>query len=185
MKTIDKSVGKGDTNLPIDVIKIQNLINNNNTYTKLAKPLPLTGIANNTLNKAIATFQSNHPDLPTSDGRVDPHGKTINALKQYSNTEQQCRNYYPLRFNTQHLQTSFDTTLFLNLYAKQFPSPLLTATRSGGLKILMDNMIADSDLNNIFWAAYMLATTKHECANTWQPIGEYGKGSGATVRKDY
>lgn len=42
MITIDKSVGKGGEDRPIDVINIQNLINNNNTYTKLTKPLPLS-----------------------------------------------------------------------------------------------------------------------------------------------
>ena len=31
--------------------------------------------------------------------------------------------------------------------------------------------------------AYMLATVKHECADTWQPIEEYGKGKGKEYGK--
>src|SRR5262245_47236420 len=43
-----------------------------------------------------------------------------------------------------------------------------------GLELLGRNMEDDSDLKNVQWAAYMLATVKHECANTWMPITERG-----------
>jgi hypothetical protein len=39
-------------------------------------------------------------------------------------------------------------------------------------------MAADAALTDMRWAAYMLATVKHECAETWRPIEEYGKGAG-------
>ena len=32
----------------------------------------------------------------------------------------------------------------------------------------------DPDLTDLRWAAYMLATVQHECANTWAPIVERG-----------
>jgi putative chitinase len=38
-------------------------------------------------------------------------------------------------------------------------------------------MEADPALRNLQWGAYMLATVKHECANTWQPITERGPRS--------
>jgi putative chitinase len=43
-----------------------------------------------------------------------------------------------------------------------------------GLELLGRNMEEDSDLTNLQWAAYMLATVKHECADKWMPITEFG-----------
>lgn len=40
------------------------------------------------------------------------------------------------------------------------------------------NSTESSDLTNITYLAYMLATIKHETANTYLPIAEYGKGKG-------
>lgn len=36
----------------------------------------------------------------------------------------------------------------------------------------------DQDLNDVRWAAYMLATVKWECANKWRPVEEFGHGKG-------
>lgn len=47
-----------------------------------------------------------------------------------------------------------------------------------GLSKLLRFIDRDPDLRDVRWAAYMLATVKHECAGTWQPIEEYGKGAG-------
>ena len=43
-----------------------------------------------------------------------------------------------------------------------------------GLELLGRNMEDDKELVNVQWAAYMLATVKHECANKWAPITEFG-----------
>lgn len=50
----------------------------------------------------------------------------------------------------------------------------LTSQQVSGLNFILDSMEKDSFLERIEWAAYMLATTKHETANTYQPIHEYG-----------
>lgn len=180
---IDHSVGKGGKNRPVDVIKIQNLIANNDRYTELPTPLPLTGINDSRLEKAIEAFQKNHPGLHVIDGRVDPHGKTLQALNQYNNSSRVCRSYFPPWWDDLSLQPNFDVARFLRLYGKQFPHPTLTGKRQEGLKFLVQKMVADPDLAYLRWAAYMLATVKHECANTWQPIEEYGKGSGRPYGK--
>ena len=44
-----------------------------------------------------------------------------------------------------------------------------------------DAIRADADVTDVRWAAYMLATVRHECADRWQPIEEFGKGGGATT----
>ncbi len=172
MITIEKSVGKGGHNLPIDVIKIQNLINNNDLYTGLTSPLPVCGLASFQLDSAIEAFQTNHPDLKTVDGKVDPKGSTLKKLNDFNNKQQVCRDYYPAGFSKLTFQM-FSVPDFLDLYGRQF-----SAKGQVGLKKVLDAIILDSQINSIFWAAYMLATVKHECANTWEPIEEYGKGGG-------
>lgn len=46
------------------------------------------------------------------------------------------------------------------------------------LERLLSAIEADTAITDARWAAYMLATVKHECADRWQPIEEYGKGAG-------
>jgi hypothetical protein len=55
--------------------------------------------------------------------------------------------------------------------------PLTTSAREG-LSFLLRVLATDSDISDLRWAAYMLATVKHECADTWRPIEEYGRGAG-------
>jgi hypothetical protein len=43
---------------------------------------------------------------------------------------------------------------------------------------LLSAIEADVAVTDVQWAAYMLATVKHECADRWQPLEEYGKGAG-------
>lgn len=47
-----------------------------------------------------------------------------------------------------------------------------------GLTALLDGIDGDTRIRNVRDAAYMLATVKHECADTFKPIAEYGKGKG-------
>jgi predicted chitinase len=47
-----------------------------------------------------------------------------------------------------------------------------------GLTVLLNAINGDSEVQDIRWAAYMLATVMHECAGTWLPIEEYGHGKG-------
>ena len=47
-----------------------------------------------------------------------------------------------------------------------------------GMDFLITSIENDPAVADIRWAAYMLATIDRECAGTWQPIAEYGKGAG-------
>lgn len=44
-----------------------------------------------------------------------------------------------------------------------------------GIELLGRLMETDDQIKDIRWAAYMLATVKHECADTWRPITERGR----------
>lgn len=50
----------------------------------------------------------------------------------------------------------------------------LTQTQVLGLGLLLNALELDATVVDIRHAAYMLATVKHECADTWQPIAERG-----------
>jgi hypothetical protein len=71
----------------------------------------------------------------------------------------------------------FDHTTFFNEYKKAFNAKL-TQGQVDGLESLLTSIENDPDVQDVRWAAYMMATVKHECADKWQPIEEYGKGKG-------
>ena len=68
-----------------------------------------------------------------------------------------------------------DHTAFFNGYRAAFGK--LNQGQVTGIELLGRNMEADTALTDLRWAAYMLATVKHECADTWQPIVERGPRS--------
>jgi len=53
----------------------------------------------------------------------------------------------------------------------------LNAAQFQGLDQVLGFVQIDPDVNDDRWVAYMLATLKHECANTFTPITEYGAES--------
>jgi putative chitinase len=65
-----------------------------------------------------------------------------------------------------------DHTAFFNGYRAAYGK--LAQAVISGIELLGRNMEADPALRNLQWGAYMLATVKHECANTWQPVTERG-----------
>lgn len=69
----------------------------------------------------------------------------------------------------------FNHTTFFNGYRNLYGK--LKQGQVSGLDNLLGYMELDADLTDIRWAAYMLATVKHECADTFQPITERGAKS--------
>lgn len=66
--------------------------------------------------------------------------------------------------------------VFFSMYMEEYGA--LNVTQLWGLEKLLDFIDRDPEIKDVRWAAYMLATVKHECADTWQPIEEFGKGAG-------
>ena len=66
----------------------------------------------------------------------------------------------------------FDHPTFLSSYSAVYGQ--LKDSQSSGLESLLANIELDQDVADLRWAAYMLATVKLECADTFQPITEYG-----------
>src|SRR6185369_17418114 len=72
---------------------------------------------------------------------------------------------------------NIDRDKFLFIYEQQDFKTLKDPAQAG-LVALLEFIEADELIERLEWAAYMLATVFHECAGTWQPIEEYGKGKG-------
>ena len=66
----------------------------------------------------------------------------------------------------------FNHTVFFNGYREIYGK--LNQTQVSGLDNLVGYIELDNDVTDLRWAAYMLATVKHECADTYQPITERG-----------
>lgn len=77
----------------------------------------------------------------------------------------------------------FDRDKFFAAYREFFADYRLARPRRisqsqvDGLNTLLSSIESDPNLSDIRHAAYMLATVKHECADTWQPIIERGARS--------
>ncbi|MCP9494083.1 MAG: hypothetical protein MSG64_06455 [Pyrinomonadaceae bacterium MAG19_C2-C3] len=69
----------------------------------------------------------------------------------------------------------FSRKKFFDLYRQQFGG--LTQSQVSALEDLLDFMEADPHITDVRWFAYMLATVKRECADTYLPIHEYGSRS--------
>jgi hypothetical protein len=69
----------------------------------------------------------------------------------------------------------FNHTTFFNGYKEIYGK--LNQTQVSGLDNLIGYVELDNDVNDLRWVAYMLATVKHECADTFQPITERGAKS--------
>jgi hypothetical protein len=70
----------------------------------------------------------------------------------------------------------FDRAKFIASYTAAFGAP--SQTQTDGLDEILAAAEADTEISDIRWLAYMLATVKHECADRWKPIEEFGKGKG-------
>jgi putative chitinase len=69
----------------------------------------------------------------------------------------------------------FNHTTFFNGYKEIYGK--LNQSQVSGLDNLVGYIELDNDVTDVRWAAYMLATVKHECADTFQPITERGAKS--------
>jgi hypothetical protein len=66
----------------------------------------------------------------------------------------------------------FNRKSFFDGYRNQFGR--LNQSQTQGLDDLLTAIESDDDVDDVRHIAYILATTKHECAETWKPIKERG-----------
>jgi putative chitinase len=76
---------------------------------------------------------------------------------------------------------NFDKPTLFDMYRDQYG---LTGARQNGLNRLLDFLSYDDAVVDVRDAAYMLATVKWECGDTWQPVLENASGLAYCGRAD-
>lgn len=69
----------------------------------------------------------------------------------------------------------YDHQKFIAAYEQGFSK--LNPSQHQGIDQILSFVQLDPEISDDRWVAYMLATVKHECANTFQPITERGTAS--------
>ncbi|HUB12304.1 MAG TPA: glycoside hydrolase family 19 protein [Acetobacteraceae bacterium] len=164
---LERSVGSGGRNLPIDVAGATDLLN-----AALTQELPLkwSGVYGGTLEDHIFIFQREAGHMHTPDGRIEPHGHTLQLLNHAASHAQ-----LPLT----HKQGSaayrgrwfLDADKLSTLYGLQFGKV------PSGLKVLASAIQLDPAIQDIRWIAYMLATAWWETGRKFEPVREDGQGA--------
>lgn len=93
MARIGRSVGRGGTNRPRDVVVIRYLLNGHARELPAILPLPVGNRCDSDLINAIVAFQSQIVGMEEPDGRVDPNGGTLRSLNLRD--DQTLNHYYP------------------------------------------------------------------------------------------
>jgi putative chitinase len=67
----------------------------------------------------------------------------------------------------------FDRAKFFAIYRNRFGA--VSQSQVEGISAILNEMECDAGITDVRCAAYMLATVGRECANTYEPITEYGQ----------
>lgn len=172
--TISESVGLGGRNKPSDTFIIQRLLNECKTPFKGRGNLVPDGRTGGKTYDAIKEFQRTVAKINKPDGRVDAGKGSFNKLISERDPKFVALN---TRIASQNTMAPIKIDSFINLYKDEFKDHVLNKKSLEGLKFIISKLSDDKDILDIRWAAYMLATVKHECANQYQPIEESGKGN--------
>ena len=78
----------------------------------------------------------------------------------------------------------YHRTTFFESYRELFNPPRITQQQVDGIEVLLNFIENDSALRDLRHIAYLLATIKHECADTFQPIKEFASGEDYEGRLD-
>lgn len=169
---------------------IQYLLNLNYATTGIPSELAVDGFLQREAIEGIKKFQKDVGRMVTPDGNVGVGGGTFNKLVAAAPASatplSALRKVMGATTSGPYQRPGeissglgiINSQWFLDLYSMEFG--MLTQTKLGALGSLLGFINSDNDITDVGWGAYMLATVKHECAETWQPIEEYGKGAGHT-----
>lgn len=161
-----QSVGEGGRNKPADVAIVQDLFNR---QRPVIGPFALDGISTPALAAAVRTYQTDVMKSVAADGRIDAGGGTIAKLLKDAIASGP-DDLFGVRRAV--LGPATRTSVAVDLYTRQF------ATAPPNLTVLLNAMIADVNLTDIRWAAYMIGTARIETGSTLTPIEEIGAGAG-------
>ena len=161
-----------------DVITLKQYLN---YCLNLRPPLPTTTHFDRRTDGAVRSFQQSARLRPV-DGVVG--GGTWGALVQHARARAaptQSAAVTQMSANVQPGPLAIRPEVFVPAYVRRYGR--LDASAQSGLTALLRFISQDREIRDVRWAAYMLATTMHECGRTWQPIREWGRGAGREYGK--
>ncbi len=178
------SVGSAGHNKPVDVAVVQYLVKEH--FTKIipvkgrscctqTPSLKIDGECSADLICLIKDFQTEAIGTKKPDGRVDPHGRTFQKLTsapKYTGARPKTILFGLSPANTGIL-AKVDPKRFRRLFGQQ-----LHLSKGEDLLGFFGFLQQDKNIDDIRWAAYMLATAFRETDSTFLPVEEKGKGAG-------
>lgn len=169
LAVLEKSVGRGGVNRPLDVLTVQRLLNGCVKHFEGKQLLLEDGFYGARSETQIKLFQRTVLQFQRPDALINVDKGTHRRLVELVDTAyiEEHRTHAAI-----NQKKNIDLARFLKLYEKQFPSEKNTAA----LGTLLQKIMADPHIADVRWVAYMLATVKRECGATWKPIEEWGKG---------
>ena len=160
---ISAPVGDGAPNRPLDVAIVQDLLDR---WPDGRPKLPIDGVPTPLLFARIALFQAEVAGQRDADRQIRPGSRTFQLLQQMATPS-----VAPASEGAD-LLGRLDRTVLARALRTTF------AIAAPGLDAFLSSLCADSDVTDLRWAAYMLATTLYETATTFRPVEESGRGSG-------
>jgi hypothetical protein len=191
--SIEESVGFIGRNNPIDVAVIQGMLKKyftefiqvkGRSTSVIAPALKVDGECSQKTIDLIKQFQTESLGMKKPDGRVDVMGRTFSELT--AQTHSVSTSIHELLFGPAPARTGLLTRVnpahFRKLYAKQ-KGLRLTITKGEDLLGFFAMLQNDPEIDDIRWAAYILATVHKETEFSFKPKEENGKGAGREYAK--
>lgn len=197
MNQIQHSVGFAGSNKPIDVAVVQHLLKvylssrpcvsvKGRCVSNPADKITVNGIYLPIVGDTIKDFQANVMRAKKPDGKASPNGPTLKKFIEYLPSHKKMGDAKTILFGSSPVNTGILTKVnakqFRQFYTKQSnivpgqPNLGLTITKGEDLLGFFDMLQNDPDIQDIRWAAYMLATVHKESQFSFLPVEENDKG---------
>jgi len=198
---IVKGVGKGKKNLALDVALVQSLLNTIKSLSdaktkkhKTAKPtisklvkaadrLAVNGKNSVKMVNEIEAFQGLYCSFKP-DGKISPNKTTWKTLLEVSGIKVTKKNKLEVIFGKAAIKHTAVLKAVNKAELKAYISGHLYLNNSKEkVTEFLTSMLSDKTVNNVYWAAYYLATAYHETTFSLAPIREEGLGKGRKYDK--
>ena len=182
---LKEAVGAAGRNKPVDVAVTQCLLKSYCTKTIPMKgrscmiqapPIRIDGECSPDFIRLIKDFQTETNGTKNPDGRIDPHGRTFKNLTsspKYTGASPKTILFGPSPGNAGIL-SKIDPKRFRKLFGRQLG---LTVTKGEDLLGFFGFLQKDNNIDDVRWAAYMLATAYIETQFSFLPVEENDKGA--------
>ena len=184
--SIEATVGLGGHNHPIDVAVIQHLLKTyftryvsvkGRSTSVIPPPMDIDGECTQALIELIKTVQATALGMKHPDGRIDPMGKTLKQIiaQAHPCAADTCELLFGILPPNAGLLNKVNPQRLRKFFIKQAGLGL-ALTKGEDLLGFFNLLQNDPEIQDIRWAAYILATVHKETGLSFMPNEEYAKG---------